>query len=64
MPNGEHPEAQHRLRTLSPPLEALSAVPTGAGHTGELVVSCQEKRRLEANLRARLLSSLAKSIRG
>jgi hypothetical protein len=64
MPDGEHPEVQHRLHTLSPPLEELSAVPTGASHTGELVVSCQQKRRLKTNLRDRLLSSLAKSIRG
>jgi hypothetical protein len=64
MPNGEQTEVQHRLRTLSPPLEELSAVPTGAGHTGGLVVSFQEKRRLETNVRSHLLSSLAKSIRG
>ncbi len=64
MPNGEQPEVQHGLRTLSQRLEELSTVPAGAGHAGELVVPFQGKRRFETNLRGHLLSSLAKSIRG
>jgi hypothetical protein len=61
MPNGEQPEVQQQLRTLSPRLEELSA---SAGQVGGLVVPFQEKRRFETNLRGRLLSLLAKSIRG
>ena len=61
MPNGEQPEVQQQLRTLGPRLEELSA---SAGQVGGLVVPFQEKRRFETNLRGRLLSSLAKSIRG
>jgi hypothetical protein len=61
MPNGEQPEVQQQLRTLSPRLEELSA---SADQVGGLVVPFQEKRRFETNLRGRLLSLLAKSIRG
>jgi len=63
MRNGEQAEVQQRLRTPSPRQEGLPAMRAGAGQ-GELVVPFEEKRRLETNLRRRLLSLLAKSIRG
>jgi len=52
MPNAGQPEWQSRLRTLRQRLKELSAVPTSAEHAEEFVTLFQEKRRLEASLRA------------
>src|SRR5260370_17091761 len=52
MPDAGQPELQLQLRALSQRLRELSARSTGAAHAEEYVTLFQEKRRLEASLRA------------
>jgi diguanylate cyclase (GGDEF)-like protein len=53
MNSATHPELQNRLHAISRRLEELSAaVPPGNGDAEEFVTLFQEKRRLEASLRA------------
>src|SRR5208337_5051894 len=52
MPDAGQPERQNRLGVVSQRLEELSAVPTKVEYAEEFVALFQEKRRLEASLRA------------
>jgi len=59
MPDPGQPERQHRLRIVSQRLTELSAVPSSAEHAEEFVALFQEKRGLEASLRAASESRLS-----